>query len=115
MTEKLIAVIRVRGIAGVRWKVVLLLNEMKLTRRNHLVLLKDSPSARRMLFVAKDYITWGEVNDDTLAKLKAKYGEKKAYGLNPAKKGFGSLKRAFPKGALGNRGEKINDLIERMI
>ncbi len=119
MTEKevkLIAVVRVRGVQGVRWRVKKLLARFfLLTRRNHLVLLPDSPSLRGALAEGKDYITWGEATADLQAKLKQKLGDKKVYRLHPAVKGFGSLKRAFPKGALGNRGDKINALIEKML
>lgn len=42
-------------------------------------------------------------------------GFKNVFRLSPPKKGYEGIKRAFPKGALGYRGEKINNLIERMI
>lgn len=117
MTEKkLIAVVRVRGVQGVRWRVKkLLAHFFRLTRRNHLVLLPYSPSLAGALKECKDYIAWGEVSADTLVKLGYKPGDKKVYRLHPARKGFGSLKRAFPKGALGKHGDKINSLIERML
>ena len=37
------------------------------------------------------------------------------FRLNPPRKGHGSIKIHYPKGALGYRGEKINELIERML
>lgn len=43
-------------------------------------------------------------------------GIKPYFRLSPPSKGFkGSIKQHYPKGALGNRGEKINELLERMI
>jgi large subunit ribosomal protein L30 len=42
-------------------------------------------------------------------------GFKPVFRLSPPKKGYEGIKRAYPKGALGYRGEKINHLIERMI
>jgi len=43
-------------------------------------------------------------------------GVKPVFRLNPPKKGFEGVKRSFSKkGALGYRGDKINQLIERMI
>jgi len=49
------------------------------------------------------------------AKLKDYKEIKKVFKLNPPKRGFKSTKLPFPKGDLGNRKEKINELIERMI
>jgi len=37
------------------------------------------------------------------------------FRLTPPSKGFKSIKKHFPKGDLGHRGEKINELLERMI
>src|SRR3989338_10479103 len=97
-----------------------------------------------MLRRAKDYITWGEINDDTFkilvdkrgeefvgretdSKKKIKYNDfvvinnkkiKKYFRLNAPRKGFGrkGIKYSFANGgALGYRGEKINDLIKRMV
>ncbi|MCD6367916.1 MAG: 50S ribosomal protein L30 [Candidatus Aenigmarchaeota archaeon] len=53
----------------------------------------------------------------TSGKIKLKdVGIKPYFRLTPPSKGFkGSIKQHYPKGALGNRGEKINDLLKRMI
>ena len=43
-------------------------------------------------------------------------GIKTYFRLAPPSKGFkGSIKQHYPRGALGNRGEKINELLKRMI
>jgi len=82
-----------------------------------------------MIKKAENYITWGEIDDDTLAMLKEKREEitmnkqgkkiaKSFFRLNPPRKGFGrkGIKMPFNSGgALGYRGDKINDLIRRMI
>ena len=48
-------------------------------------------------------------------KLK-ELGLKPYFRLSPPSKGFrGSIKQHYPKGVLGNRGEKINELLKRMI
>ena len=50
------------------------------------------------------------------AKLNDVDGLKPLFRLKPPLKGFkGSIKRPFPKGALGNRKEKVNELIARMM
>jgi large subunit ribosomal protein L30 len=40
---------------------------------------------------------------------------KRTFKLTPPKHGFKSTTRQYPKGSLGNRGDAINELIERMI
>ncbi len=43
-------------------------------------------------------------------------GVKQPFRLHPPRKGWGSIKKGFnEKGALGYRGDKINDLLERML
>jgi len=82
-----------------------------------------------MVKIAKDFVTWGPIDEATLKllidkrqeKTKGKDGkikEKPFFRLQPPRKGFGrkGIKETFSNsGALGNRGEKINDLIQRMI
>jgi large subunit ribosomal protein L30 len=151
------AAIRIRGIVNVNPDIKKTLRLLNLTRSNHCVLLEEKPSIKGMLQVAKDYITWGEIEKDILLKLisvrgkiagdkelteeylksatsfdkfdklssaiidkKFNYKEipnvKPIFRLNPPKNGYKSIKRPFnKKGALGYRGKKINNLIERMI
>ncbi|MGC8565396.1 MAG: 50S ribosomal protein L30 [Thermoplasmata archaeon] len=68
------AVIRVRGRAGVNADVVQTLKYLRLTRINHLVLLPKNKYVEGMLRKAKDYITWGEIDKDTLVELLQKRG-----------------------------------------
>lgn len=42
-------------------------------------------------------------------------GFKPVFRMNPPRKGYEGIKQAFPKGALGYRGEEINKLLERMM
>jgi len=112
----LYAVVRVRGGIDVKKEIKDTLTMLRLKRINHCVVVPKTPVFDGMIRKAKDYITWGEVDKKLLEKLKAKdKSEKPVFRLNPPKKGYESTKCAFPKGSLGYRGEKINDLIERMI
>jgi len=63
------AVIRVRGTIHVKPKIKKTLQLLRLNRVNHCVLLDENEVTKGMLQVAKDYITWGEINKDTLIKL----------------------------------------------
>lgn len=151
------AAIRVRGIVNVKPDIKKTLRLLSLTRANHCVILDENKSTKGMLQVAKDYITWGEIDKNVLTKLitsrgklegdkeltndyiksatsydsieklsaaivenKIKYKEipnvKPIFRLNPPKRGYEGIKRAYVnKGALGYRSKKINKLIERMI
>lgn len=119
MSEKIVAV-RVRGLIGVRRELRETMDMLRLYKKNYCVVLNDTPSIRGMLVKVKDFITWGNIDDETLKLLKEKRTEKdkKFFRLNPPKKGFGrkGIKKVFGVGgALGDRKEKINDLIIRMI
>lgn len=63
------AVIRVRGTIHVKPKIKKTLELLRLNRVNHCVLLDENEVIKGMLQVAKDYITWGEINKDMLIKL----------------------------------------------
>lgn len=121
------AVIRIRGITGVKEPIARTLGMLNLHKVNFCTIVDDNPSNKGMIFKAKDYITWGEVDDATLKELLTKRGEpnprkpdhtKPFFRLNPPKKGYGrnGVKHTFKEGGgLGYRGQKINDLLKRMI
>jgi large subunit ribosomal protein L30 len=119
-----IAAIRIRGPIHVNGKVEDTMHMLKLYKVNFCTILPKSKMNANMLSKAKDYITWGEIDEPTLNELKAKReqktGEKpkKFFRLNSPKKGYGrkGIKYTFTSGgALGYRGQAINDLIKRMI
>ena len=70
-----------------------------------------------MINAVKDFVTWGPLSPEIEEKLKKKMIEGVAH-LQPPRKGFGrkGIKFQFKTGgALGNRGDKINDLLMRMM
>jgi len=141
---KLIAVVRVRGVINIKSDIKDTLEMLGLQRKNHCVVLKSTPSALGMIRKAKDYITWGEIDQETYDSLVSKRGQefkgrtedskgkikynkyveiagkkyKKYFRLNPPKKGYGvsGIKKPFKvKGGLGYRGKEIRDLLLRMM
>lgn len=107
-------VVRVRGPIGVRKPTADALNQLKLTRVSHAVVLEENDASKRVLNAVKDLVTWGKASEEVLALLRKRGSV--PYRLNPPRKGYGgSIKLPFPKGALGDRGEEINDLVKRMI
>lgn len=71
----MIAAIRVRGRTGLKRDIEDTMKMLRLTRINHAVILDENPSYQGMLQKAKDYITWGEIQEDTLAKVITKRGK----------------------------------------
>jgi len=63
------AVVRVRGLININPDIKKTLELLNLTRANHCVLTDENPATKGMLQVAKDYITWGEIDKKTLTKL----------------------------------------------
>jgi len=138
-----LVVVLVRGTVNVTQPVKDTLKMLKLSRKNHCVVLENNSVNLGMINKVKDYITWGELDENTFKELMEKRGEeykgrlkdfkekfsynffefngkkyKPYFRLNPPRKGFGrkGIKMAFKVGgALGNRAEKINDLIKRML
>jgi large subunit ribosomal protein L30 len=135
--------IRLRGRVGLRKGIIDTLKFLRLNRKMNCVLLENTPTLKGMLQKVKDIITWGDIDDETLRLLIQKRGRKlgdkrleekevekvfndikqgkklkikPVFRLSPPSKGFKkSIKQHYPKGELGYRGDKINELLKRMI
>ncbi|HIH10207.1 MAG TPA: 50S ribosomal protein L30 [Candidatus Diapherotrites archaeon] len=70
----MIAVIRVRGTAHVTRKIRETLSMMRLFKSNHMVLLAENKSQQKMIDKVKDYVTFGQITQDTLAMVLEKRG-----------------------------------------
>ncbi|MHC1586779.1 MAG: 50S ribosomal protein L30 [Candidatus Hecatellaceae archaeon] len=152
-----LAVVRIRGTVNVRGDVKDTLAMLRLHKANHATVIPATPTYLGMLQKAKDYLTWGEISEATLARLLQRRGRlegnkplteeylrkmgfkgfeelakaicsgkltlkqipglKPVFRLHPPSKGFKhSVKRHVAEGGeLGYRGEKINELLERMM
>lgn len=152
----MIIALRVRGRTGIKGEISDTLDMLRLTRINHAVLLPDTPSYQGMLQKAKDYITWGEIDQETLTQIIDKRGRfpgnesvtpkalkasgdypsskklsealikekttledsglKPIFRLHPPRKGYNHIRKSFREGGtLGYRGEKISELVKKMI
>ncbi len=113
-----IAVIRIRGDVNLTQEVRDTFKMINLLRKNACIILEDSPQNLGMIKRVKDFVTWGMLSEKGTEALKKRDQGKKFYRLAPPRKGFErkGIKVSFNKGgALGYRGEKINDLILRMV
>jgi len=70
-----IAAVRIRGTVLARQVVVDTLKMLRLTRTNHCVILPENPSIKGMLLKVQDYVTWGEVTPQVVARLLLKRGQ----------------------------------------
>jgi large subunit ribosomal protein L30 len=139
------AVVRIRGLVKTKKDLEDAMLMLRLNRKMHCVLLNKGEIVDGMLKKVRDRVTWGEINDDTLRALIEKRARKPGntrltkqeaeevfnktkneqkvpdtikpvFRLTPPSKGFKeSIKQHYPKGELGYRGEKINELLKRMI
>ncbi len=113
-----IAIILIRGLAKVNTDIKDTLFMLGLRKKHTCVIKEDTPSTMGMIKKAKDYITWGTVDDETLSLLEKKMGDKRFCSLHPPRGGFerkGIKKSVAQGGALGDRKEKISELIRKMI
>jgi len=113
-----IAIVRIRGSIGVPTVIVDTMKMLNANRKNSVTIVKTSPSLIGMLKKVEGFVTYGTISEDTKKALVDKFGERKIYNLSPPLKGFGrkGIKVAYKRGgALGDRGDAINDLIVRMI
>ena len=72
--QRCLAVIRVRGISGVRGDVQDTMKMLNLTRNCHATLIDDRPSYLGMLQKVHSCVTWGEPSEETIAHLLRKRG-----------------------------------------
>jgi large subunit ribosomal protein L30 len=120
-----IAILRIRGIVKVRSDIAETMNLLGLKKTNSCVIVELTPVISGMITKIKDYVTYGEVSDETIKLLDEKRAvnaikneSKSVYFLAPPKGGFErkGIKKPFSVGGvLGNRKDKINDLISKMV
>ncbi len=65
----MIAAIRIRGLINVNRDIEATMKMLHLTRPNHLTLIQENPSYMGMLQKVKDYITYGEIDNEVLIEL----------------------------------------------
>jgi len=114
-----IAIVRITGSCRLSREVDSTLQMLNLKKKFSCSVVENTKVSLGMIKKVNDYITYGEINDETLKLLKEKRGvkDKKYFALHPPIKGFerkGTKKSFKVGGALGYRGEKINELIKRM-
>ncbi len=103
------AVIRLRGEVRTRTTVEHTLRMLGLTKKHTLVILPESASIKGMIKKTEDYVAWGTIPDD-----QADMFGSRVLHLSPPRKGFKTLRKRYPAGDLGYRGQEIAALITSM-
>lgn len=113
-----IAVILIRGFVDMPFMIEDTIKMLNLLKKHNCAVIPKTPHYMGMVRKAKNYITWGEADAKTLELLSKARKSGDTYHLNPPLGGFErkGIKKPFSKGgALGERGTKINLLIQRMV
>jgi ribosomal protein L30/L7E len=120
----LICALRIRGIRNIKPKQRHTLKLLGLYKVNNAIIVKDKQEIMQMLHVAKDYITYGPINEeiknearkilnDFISSNKNRFSY--TFRLRPPTKGYKNIKLPYnASGDLGKRDE-MDSLIKRMI
>jgi large subunit ribosomal protein L30 len=119
----MIVVIRIKGRVGLNEKINETFERLRMRKKYACVVLKGTPEEMGMIDKLRDFVAYGEIKDDVykeLVKIRGRKGKdgklKPFFRLHPPRKGIESKKHfGVGKGVLGNNGEKINELVLRML
>ncbi|MGC8538913.1 MAG: uL30 family ribosomal protein [Candidatus Micrarchaeia archaeon] len=135
--NKLIAIVRVRGRIKVREPIEETMERLNLRKPNMLAIVYATKPYVGMINKCRDFVTFGEIDKQTLLRLIEKNGKKVDDGLlddlisgkkslkeieiqpffrlHPPRKGYEKTRLPYSTGgAVGYRGNAINELIRRM-
>lgn len=115
----MIAAVRVRGDVDVDVKISTTLQNLNLEKRNQCVVFEENDSIKGMLNHAKDYIAFGEIDEETVEALEERKGEDVESGdtvnLTPPSGGFKDTKKHVGQGgSLGERTD-MDSLVQKMV
>ena len=114
-----LAVIRLKGVIGLKKGIKDTFRTLNLPQKFACSVVEDTLVNRGMLIKVKDFSTFGTVDDSTIELLKKREEKgKKFYRLHAPIGGFerkGTKKSFNQGGALGDRKDKMGELIKRMV
>jgi large subunit ribosomal protein L30 len=141
----MICLIRIRGEVGVNKDIEETLNRLRLRKKYSCIVMHNPGTGESgMIKKVKDFVAFGKINTETFEKLIEKRGQpvdkkkkinpkevisgfekgkrleemnlKPFFRLHPPRGGIDSKKHfGVAGGVLGNHGDKINELLERML
>jgi large subunit ribosomal protein L30 len=111
--EEFIAIIRIRGEVNIKGDIKDTLRMLNIGNKNNMAIVEKNPANLGMIRKVSGYVTYGIVSKE----IAEKYGIKKTIKMHPPRGGFErkGIKVPFKVGgALGDRGNKISELIDKM-
>ena len=116
----MIAALRIRGDVDVDQNISRTLNDLNLHKRNQIVVFEENDAVKGMMNNAKDFITYGEVSDDTLEALAERAGEEElesgdSVSLAPPSGGFKNTKKQVGQGGSLGKRDSLDDLVQKMV
>jgi large subunit ribosomal protein L30 len=91
-SHKCVAAIRLRGTVRENPDIATTLTSFRLKKKYNAILIHQTPNTTKMLQKAKDFITWGEVDPETITLLL----ESRGYTIGGNRFNKDYLKRKFP-------------------
>jgi len=136
----MILAIRISGQVEMRKDFAETLFRMRMRKKYSAVLIKETEASKPLIQSVRNFIAYGPIDQKTLEELISKRGKslsktkvdakraaeiimkdgiekagiKPFFRLHPPRKGINS-KVHYPKGVLGDNGDKINELVRRML
>ena len=116
----MIAALRIRGDVDVAHNISRTLNDLKLKKRNQIVVFEENDAVLGMMNKAKDFITYGEVSEDTLEALAERAGKDElesgdTVNLHPPTGGFKATKKQVGQGGSLGKRDNLDELIQKMV
>ncbi len=112
-----VAVVLIRSFHGMRQEIRDTLQMLNLTKKHSAVVLEDTPVNMGMVRKVENYVTFGEVSEETEKLIIKIKGNEKSARLHPPRGGFErkGIKKPFTLGgALGKR-DNMDELVQKMI
>lgn len=107
----MLIVIRIRGEVDISSDARTTLKMLGLKKKHTAAILPRTDSILGMIRKTNNFVAWGELSE----AMKDKIGDKTILSLKPPRSGLKDMKKLYPKGSAGYMGDKINDLVARMM
>lgn len=141
----MITIIRISGKVNLNKKIEESFNRLRLRKKYTCVVIRENPEVIKEIRNIRNFAAYGIINEETLIKLikfrgklignskkkidnpdkitkdflsgkkLSELGIKPFFGLHPPRGGMKSAKLHYPRGVLGNQGDDINKLIDKML
>jgi large subunit ribosomal protein L30 len=109
----MIAAVRVRGPLDNHPDIENTLQSLGLEKQNQFVVLDDKESTRGMLRKAKDFIAYGEIDEDTVKHMNLETG--RTYSPGPPSGGYGDTRSSHGQGGILGNNPEVKDILEAMV